>query len=311
MAFGEDCGYDAGMSQRTDYDFFDSDFLTKLGGLHLMTKRLGEVAHTQAGKTKSRGLGDGLEFADHRDYAQGDDVRFVDWAYFARMEKLLLRLFHEHSESDVAILLDTSGSMLGERFNQGRRIAAALGFVAMCGGRRVLIQPFSDDLQTSFRSARDRTKILPVLDFLAKLSPNGQTNLQECVRHFDMKTKGILTVMLISDFLGDNDDFHESLRILNAPKKCRDVTVFHVFSPNDDNPPLGGNLTLRDSETPAELELQITPLLRRNSLTQWTTMRNHIQQTAKKHNVTCIPASSNTPFEELILRTLRSAKILG
>jgi uncharacterized protein (DUF58 family) len=276
-----------------------------------MTKRLGEVSHARAGKTKSRGLGDGLEFADHRDYAPGDDVRFVDWAYFARMEKLLLRLFHEHSESDVAILLDTSGSMLGERFDQARRIAAAMGFVAMCGGRRVVIQPFSNDLGTHFRSARDRTKILPVLDFLAELSPNGHTNLPQCVRGFDIKTKGISTVMLISDFFGGDNDLHEGLRILSAPRKHRDVTIFHVFSPNDDSPPLGGNLTLRDSETQAELELQITPLLRSNYLKQWAAMRNHIQQTARRHNVTSIPARSDTPFEELILRTLRIAKVLG
>ena len=300
------------MSARAGYDFFDSDFLTKLGGLHLMTKRLGEVSaiRKDVGKRKSRGLGDGLEFADHRDYAPGDDVRFVDWAYFARMEKLLLRLFHEHSESDVAILLDTSGSMLGERFDQGRRIAAAMGFVAMCGGRRVLLQPFSSDLQTPFRSARDRTKILPVLDFLAKLSPKGQTNLRGCVRDFDMRTKGISTVMLISDFFSSVDDLHEGLKILNTPRKHRDVTIFHVFSPNDQAPPLGGNLTLRDSETRVELELHITPQLRATYMKKWAALQNQIQYTARKFQVTCIPAKSDTPFEELILRTLRVAGIL-
>jgi len=307
----ENCGYDARMSPRKDHDFFDSDFLTKLGGQHLMTKRLGEVSHARTGKTKSRGLGDGLEFADHRDYTPGDDVRFVDWAYFARMEKLLLRLFHEHSESDVAILLDTSGSMLGERFDQGRRIAAAMGFVAMCGGRRVLIQPFGSDLKAPFRSGRDRTKILSVLDFLAKLTPKGQTNLPQCVRNFDIKNRGISTVMLISDFFGSDDALREGLRILNAPRKHRDVTMFHVFSPNDDAPPLDGNLTLCDSETQEELDLQVTPQLRTNYLKQWAAMRDQIHQTARRQKVTCIPARSDTPFEELILRTLRVAKVLG
>ena len=313
MEFENHCGYHAVMTPREEYKFFDSDFLTKLGGLHLMTKRLGEVAAIRktAGKRKSRGLGDGLEFADHRDYTPGDDIRFVDWAYYARMEKLLLRLFHEHSEGDVAILLDVSGSMLGERFDQGRRIAAAMSFVAMCGGRRVVLQPFAANLQTPLRSARDRSKILPVLDFLAKLTPDGKTNLPQCAKSFDMKTRGVPVVILISKNCSGGDQLHEALRILNAPRKHRDVTIFHVFSPNDEAPPLDGSITLRDSETQGQLELEITPQLRAKYLENWANLQEQIHQTARKHQTTCISARCDTPFEELILRTLRIAKVLG
>src|SRR5512140_2366958 len=96
------------MSSRR-YSFCDEDFLARLERLHLVAKHV--ASRWSAGQRRSHRMGDGLEFADHRDYAGGDDIRFIDWPFYARMEKLLLRLFHEHSESDVAIMLDASGSM--------------------------------------------------------------------------------------------------------------------------------------------------------------------------------------------------------
>ena len=67
---------------------FDEEFLAGLRRLHLIAKHVS--ARGGAGRRRSRRMGDGLEFADHRAYAPGDDIRFIDWPYFARMEKLLL-----------------------------------------------------------------------------------------------------------------------------------------------------------------------------------------------------------------------------
>ncbi|MCK4601697.1 MAG: DUF58 domain-containing protein, partial [Phycisphaerae bacterium] len=121
------------MAKKRTYEFFDEAFLARLERLHLIAKRM--AARGPSGPRRSRRLGDGLEFADHRAYAPGDDIRFIDWPYYARMERLLLRLFHEHSESDVAILFDASASMapggVMEKFDYARRAAAALAYVAM------------------------------------------------------------------------------------------------------------------------------------------------------------------------------------
>ncbi|RPI63335.1 MAG: DUF58 domain-containing protein, partial [Planctomycetaceae bacterium] len=83
------------MTKRSRHAFVDERFLARLERLALIAKRL---AAQGVGPRRSRRLGDGLEFADHRDYSPGDDPRFIDWPYYARMEKLLLRLFHEHGE---------------------------------------------------------------------------------------------------------------------------------------------------------------------------------------------------------------------
>lgn len=92
---------------------FDGDFLSRLERLHLLISKMSRSG--TAGQHRSHWLGDGLEFADHRDYSSGDDLRFIDWSCYARLEKLLVRLFHRHSENDLAILLDVSASMAPRR----------------------------------------------------------------------------------------------------------------------------------------------------------------------------------------------------
>ena len=108
-AKGPRFGANEGMVKSRKDRLFDKQFLARLQQLHLIAKRL--TARGAGGARRSRRIGDGLEFADHRSYEAGDDIRFIDWPYYARMEKLLLRLFHQRNEADVIILLDVSASM--------------------------------------------------------------------------------------------------------------------------------------------------------------------------------------------------------
>jgi len=101
------------------------------------------AARGSAGQRRSRRLGDGLEFADHRDYSAGDDVRFIDWPYYARMEKLLLRLFHEHSEGQITNRLDSSAPLApgGQPAEFGAVDRRGMRPAARCGGYSVVVNP--------------------------------------------------------------------------------------------------------------------------------------------------------------------------
>src|SRR4051812_13521148 len=82
--------------------------------------------------------GTSTEFCDYRDYAPGDDVRFVDWNIFARIERPYLKLFHQEEELHVAVVLDASNSMLFEgKFELARQIATAFGVVGLRGSEKV------------------------------------------------------------------------------------------------------------------------------------------------------------------------------
>ena len=108
-------------------DLFDEEFQRRLDVLALVSRKV-YAGRTRA-ERRSRKTGSGVEFADHREYAAGDDFRFLDWKLYGRSERLLLKLFEEEEDLSVYVLLDTSASMAfgaPPKIEYGKRLAAAL-----------------------------------------------------------------------------------------------------------------------------------------------------------------------------------------
>ncbi len=277
----------------------------------MIAKRLS--ARDAGGARRSRRIGDGLEFADHRSYMDGDDIRFIDWAYYARMEKLLLRLFHERSESDVIIMLDVSASMApgGEmdKFDYALRAAAALAFVAMGGLERVIVQPFSEDLADPLRTGRNRGQIIEVLEFLAELAPGGLTKLDRCADRLARGLDAPASVLVISDLLDCGDDLSDAIVRLKA-RGC-DVTVLHVYSLLDADPALAGPVILEQAETGQNMPVDVTDDVLASYRQRWREMCDALARTAAGRGATYVAAPSDVPFEQLVMRTLRQAGVLA
>jgi len=304
-------GANEGMAKRRRDDLFDEEFLARLQRLHLIAKRL--TARGASGSRRSRRLGDGLEFADHRFYAPGDDIRFVDWPYYARMERLLLRLFHERSEADVAILLDVSASMAPggttEKFDYACRAAAALAFVAMGGLERVIVRPFAAEPAQPLRTGRNRGQILDVLGFLAALQPGGRTDLRRGVQALAGQMDAPATVLVLSDLLDCAEGLSDALSELRG-RGC-DVTVLHLYSPLDASPELAGPLRLQQAETGETMVLHVTDEVRASYRLRWEKFAAGLARTAASRGATYVAAASNVPFEQLVLQTLRRAGVLA
>jgi uncharacterized protein (DUF58 family) len=309
------------MSKRDD--IFDQDFLSLLERLHLLAKRL--AGGPAAGQRRSRRLGDGLEFADHRDYAAGDDIRFINWPYYARMEKLLLRMFHEHSDQGVFILLDCSASMgsgKGDRhrfqtaksepvpfskFDYARRTAAALAYVAMGGLERVVVQPFAQELGTPLHTGRNRAQILTVLDYLSALEPDGLTDLPRCVERLVARRDFGGSVLILSDLLDCGDQLSDALACLRP--RC-EPTVIHLFGPEDAEPAISGQVQLQHAETAREMNLDVTAELLESYRLRWQEFRQACEHAVRSRGGTYVSAPTSLPFEKLVLGTLRKAGVL-
>ncbi len=293
------------------HGYFDAEFLRRLEGLHLLAKRLAERG--PAGGRLSRALGDGLEFVDHRAYTPGDDVRFLDWLCYARMEKLLVRLFHRHSESDVAILLDTSASMAGDggmkKFDAARRIAAALAYVAVGAGRRVLAQPFGEALGASMKSARDRAKLLPLLEFLDTLTPAGATNLAACAHDFAQRTRNVGAVILISDLLDAGEELSPALASLHSTR--RELAVLQMIDPQDASPQPAGAVELKHAENGLRVRVDVTAEICERYTSAWREFCQSLQHTCRARQAIHVPIDVETPLETVILQILRQSGVVG
>jgi len=299
------------MEGKATNKLFDDDFLARLENLHLIARRMSKGSN--AGQVKSQTVGDGLEFADHRAYSPGDDLRFVDWPCYARMEKLLLRLFHKHSESDVGLLLDISASMAPggdfETFDYARRATAALAYVAMGSGSRVVLQPFDEKVHAPVRSGRDRSRIFPILDLLADLAPSGRTDLAGAAGDFDAHFPRAGWAILVSDLSDSVEALDDAMARMADHDRL--VVVLHTYSPFDADPPLDGHLRLRHSETGREMNITVTDQLRELYRQRWQEVSERIRKAILRRRGVYIPAPTDLPFEELILQTLRRSGVLG
>src|SRR3989441_4763647 len=124
------------------------ELLRRLEQFQLLAAR--RAKSSAKGERRSRARGQSVEFADYRNYVAGDDLRYLDWNLYGRLERLFLKLYEEERELPVRIFLDASESMsFGEprKFDFARQVAAAVGYVALCGFDRVSVIPFPNSPQ--------------------------------------------------------------------------------------------------------------------------------------------------------------------
>src|SRR5271169_3010145 len=161
----------------------DPQFLARLEQLELVSRKI--FMGRMKGERRSKRKGQSVEFADYRNYVVGDDLRFLDWNLFARLDRLFIRLFMEEEDLHFYVLLDNSLSMdFGNptKLLYAKQLAAALAFIGLVNMDRVVIEVFNDKLTQSLPPVRGKKSLWRVLDFLQKLAPAGPSNLKQALR---------------------------------------------------------------------------------------------------------------------------------
>src|ERR1700720_3088650 len=133
------------MTETKTQPLLDPEFLARLEQLELVSRKifLGRLK----GERRSKRKGQSVEFADYRNYVVGDDLRFLDWNLFARLDKLFIRLFMEEEDLHFYVLLDNSLSMdFGNptKLLYAKQLAAALAFIGLVNMDRVVIEAFNN-----------------------------------------------------------------------------------------------------------------------------------------------------------------------
>jgi uncharacterized protein (DUF58 family) len=293
-----------------------ADFLAKLDRLTLVARRV--RAGQTAGERRSTKRGTSVEFADYRDYTQGDDLRRVDWNVYARLERPYVKLFEEEEDLAVHVLLDGSGSMewgdgdketVGpgdqerDKWMYARRLAAALGYVALTSGDRLAVASLRSQISNSkFGPARGRGHVLRLFDWLEEVGAEGTTDLNAALRSYAVSGGRAGLVVLISDLFSPAG-YAEGLTALAA--RGHEVAIVHVLSPDEVEPPLGGDLRLLDVETGEPQEVTIDGGMRalyRRRLEEW---QDEIRATCRARDAHYIPVVTDTPFDRVVLYDLR------
>ena len=295
---------------------FDEPTLRKLDRLALVAARV--RAGQMKGERRSTKRGTSIEFADYRNYTRGDDLRRVDWNVFARLERPFIKLLEEEEDLAVHILLDASRSMsYGEaaqhKFHYARRLAAALGHIALAAGDRltltVLASPGAaaagggaQPQSYQFGPARGRGNTLRLLKFLEGLESGGLTQLDPALRNYALAARRPGLAFLITDMFSPAG-YRDGLAQLQG--RGYEVTVLHLLAPDELDPPLAGDLRLIDSETQAAQDVTLDGGLRELYRRRVNTWREEIEGYCLKRGMHYVPVTTSLPWDQLVLYHLR------
>jgi uncharacterized protein (DUF58 family) len=287
----------------------DPTFMARLDQLDLTSRKM--LAGKMKGERRSKRRGQSVEFADFRNYVLGDDLRFIDWNIYSRLDKLFLKLFLEEEDLSVYVLADVSKSCdygNPHKATYIKKVAAALGYIGLVNYNRVNVIAMADGIVAETGPMRGRRRVSQMIDFVSRLEPTGTSLFEEAGKRFALanRQKGVLIVL--SDFF-DKSGYENGLRYLAGGKY--DLFCVQVLSPQEIDPDLQGDLKLRDMEDDDMAEVSITAPLIKQYKANLNAYCLSLKDYVTRRGGTYLFSSTAVPFDTLVLNYLRERGLLG
>lgn len=313
---------------------FPPEFLARLERLEVRARR--PASGMSYGRGKSASAGSGVEFVDLREYSPGDDLRAVDWNLYARLDKLLLRVFRQEREHDVHVLLDVSRSMVepdATKYVRATQIAAAIAYVGLARMDRVSLWPVAGavgepdespkgdrgrtvvagGMGVPFPLAAGKRRAAAMFRYLEKVKPGGVTDLCAAAETFARQTpRGV--VVVVSDFydLGDGSGKTGARGgLARLVRSGFEVLAIQVTGAQDDAPKESGTLDLVDGETGRVVRMRVDRKTRRAYAELLENERTAIAQMLASAGGAFAIAPPERALEDVLLRDLRRAGVVA
>jgi uncharacterized protein (DUF58 family) len=286
--------------------FFEPDFLKKLERLRLIAKRLSWSGAKGEHPSVRRGFS--LEFSDYRKYQSGDDLRYVDWNVYRRLERLWLKLFTAEEEMNIYLLVDASRSMAEgnpPKIAYAKKIAAALGYIGLKNLDKVGGASFSENLTAPLALGRGKKQILSLFNFLTALGSGGETDLKASIESFTTVFRRPGLVVLLSDLL-DPGGWRAAMDELLKHK--HQLLVIHILDDGEFDPAARGDLSLLDVESGSEKRLFLDAELLKRFQEEFAAYCGEIESFCRSRGTDYLRTRTSVPFEDFVLLTLREAQ---
>jgi uncharacterized protein (DUF58 family) len=289
-------------------ELLDPQFMARLDSIDVLSRKI--LQGKMQGERRSKRRGQSVEFADHRPYVAGDDLRFVDWNVYGRLEQLFLKLFMEEQDLTIHIAIDTSASIAFGTPSKElfiKRLSAALAYIGLVNNNRVTLSSFSSGIVNQMSGMRGRTYIPRMAEFLLSSECNGVSDFDTSCRHLASGRIGSGIMIVLSDFLF-KEGVDSGLRRLLS--RNYDLYLIQVLSPQELEPDLSGDLKLIDIEDDDTAEVTISNALidfYKRNLAAWC---NEIKDFCNRRNAVHVLGRSDDSVESRTLNYLRRIRLL-
>ncbi len=310
-------------------DLLPPELAARFGQLDVSSRKI--MTGKLKGERRSKRRGESVEFADHRPYVYGDDLRHIDWNVFGRLDKMFLKLFLEEEDLSLHIVLDCSASSdAGEpnKFLFMQRLAAALGYIGLVNLNRVGISAIGDKglregekpeigpdgkelppqgLVSALRDLRGKRRLQDMVNYLCKIEPAGQTRFTDACKRIAVTRRGKGVMVILSDFF-IKEGYEPGLRLLKG--QGYDVYAIQVLSPQEMEPSIGGDLRLKDMEDGDTAEVTITAPLLKKYKQILTAYCNKLHQFCTQRDIIHVTVKTDMPIDQLVMDYLRRRGLL-
>lgn len=307
---------------RSIEDLLDSGLIARISALDYTSRKI--FAGKLKGERRSKKRGESVEFADHRPYTVGDDLRHIDWNIYGRLDRLFLKLFLEEEDLALHLVIDCSASAdCGEpsKFLFCQRLAMAMGYIGLVNFNRVTAtaiggvgasvaegEPPPPVVTRAIRDLRGRRRTQDLARFICSLEPGGAAPFTEACKRIALSRRGKGVMVILSDFF-IKEGYEAGLRLLIG--RGYDVIALQVLSPQEVDPPIVGDLRLRDVEDADHAEVTISaPLLKRYKA-NLAAYCDVLRTFCARREITHITVKSDVAVEALLLEYLRQRGIVA
>lgn len=299
--------------QRVD-DLIDSRLMAKLDQVDIISRKI--FAGKLQGERRSKRRGQSVEFADYRHYVHGDDLRFVDWNIYARLDKLFLKMFLEEEDLSLILAVDASASMdfgTPNKFAFCQRLAMALGYIGLVNHNRVTLYAFGGDGENRVRrltNLRGRRRTQEMGTWLLAQEPAGASTFEEAMKTVALSRQGKGVMVILSDMML-KEGYEKALRYLAGGGY--DTFVIQTLSPEEIDPGkkgLVGDLRLTDLEDGDTAEVTVgAALIKRykENLNAWC---GKLREFCIRRDIMHMVVDTSMEQDTLILEYLRTRGLL-
>ncbi len=289
-------------------DLLDPVFMSRLDTLDVLSRKI--LQGKLQGERRSKRRGQSVEFADHRPYVAGDDLRFVDWNVYGRLEQLFLKLYLEEQDLTVHIVADASASMsFGEPSKELfiKKLTAALGYVSLVNNNRVTISFIADGVTAQLANMRGRNYLNNMAECLLTTDCDGPSNFDSACRQLAAGRIGSGVMVVLSDFLF-KEGYDSGLRRLIG--RQYDLYAIQVLCPQELSPEMSGELKLIDIEDADAAEITVSAALSKYYKRNLTAYCNELKDFCTRRGAVYVLANSADSVESLVLNYLRRIRLL-
>lgn len=297
-------------------DLLDARLTAQLAQLDFTSRRI--FAGKLQGERRSKKRGQSVEFADHRQYVSGDDIRRIDWNIYGRLDRLFLKLFLEEEDLSLHLVVDASASAdCGQPSKMVfmQKLAMALGYIGLVNLNRLTCTAIGQGeggIVSTIRDLRGRRRTADLGRWCLSLTPSGSASFTEACKRIALSRRGKGIMIVMSDFF-IKEGYQTGLRLLVG--RGYDVFAIQVLSPQEVDPAgpngLAGDLRLKDVEDGDLAEVTISaPLLKRykQNLAAYC---EELRDFCARREITLLTVQSDMAVSSLILDTLRKRGLLS